>query len=301
MHGSVEDRSELHGNLASLYDNIGRLDDALPHHERAIESAQDCGNQSNAAVVLGNLACNRVDAGDLLAAKSHLQRGLQIMALHDGFGANKGTLYAMLVLCSCQAGRYAEALAQAELSIDLMEQHARSYAEVAYLRQAMCWRHLGQWARVQRILDSDRVREGTKAAPQVCAAVLQHHLDLALGRSPGDTLARAHDRLAAGDRPDLRLPLLIEHAQTLSAEAALRQLDDVCRQAQALQHEGTLLCARVRAAGIAASVDPALAARHAHAALALAGCRQSTTLLPAELWLHCARALQAAGETTEAR
>ncbi|MES2101288.1 MAG: AAA family ATPase [Pseudomonadota bacterium] len=300
-HGSVDDRSELHGNLANLYDNVGRLDDALPHHERAIELARDCGNLSNAVVVLGNLACNRIDAGDLVAAQQHLQRSLQIMALHDGFGANRGTQYAMLALCSCEAGRYTDAVAQAELAVALMEQHARSYAEVAYLRQATCWRHLGQWARVQRILESDLVREGTKVAPQVHAAVLQHHLDLAMGGSPGDTLARALDRLAAGDRPDLRLPLLIELAQTMPSEAALRQLDEVCRQAQALQHEGTVLAAHVRAAGIAAGVDPALAARHAHAALALAERRQSTTLLPAELWLHCGRALQAAGETSEAR
>lgn len=301
-HGSVEDRSELHGNVGGLYDNIGRLEDALPHHELAIQLSQDCGNHSDAAVALSNLACNRIDAGDLVAARAHLQRGLQIMALHDDFAAdNKGLNYAMLALCACQAGHYIDAIAQAELAVGLMEQHACTHAEMAHLRQAMCWRHLGQWARVQRILDSSVVRAGTRLAAVVHVAVLRHHLDLALGRNPGDTLAQALAVIPVHERPDLRLPLLIEHAPTLPAEAALRQLDDVCVQAQAIQHEGSVLAAHVRAAGIAADVDPPTAALHAHAALALAQRRQSTTLLPAELWLHCARALWAAGQTEHAR
>jgi hypothetical protein len=81
----------------------------------------------------------------------------------------------------------------------------------------------------------------------------------------------------------------------------LRQLDDVCVQAQAIQHEGSVLAAHVRAAGIAADVDPPRAALHAQAALSLAERRQSTLLLPAELWLHCGRALLAAGQTRHAR
>jgi DNA-binding SARP family transcriptional activator/tetratricopeptide (TPR) repeat protein len=300
-HGSVQERSDLHSDVAGLYDNIGRLQDALPHHELAIELAQQCGNRSHAAVVLANFACNRIDAGDLVAAQGHLQRSLQITALHDGFGASMGAIHMMLVLCACQSGRYIDALMQAELAMSLMEQHACNHLEVSHLRQAMCWRHLGQWARVQQTLDSSVVQAGTRLAAVVHVAVLRHHLDLALGRNPGDTLAQALAAMPAHDRPDLRLPLLIEHAQTLPAEAALRQLDDVCVQAQALQHEGTVLAAHVRAAGIAADVDPPKAALHAQAALALAERRRSSTLLPAELWLHCARALLAAGQTQHAR
>ena len=299
-HGTDQDRSELHGNLANLYDNIGRLDDALPHHQRAIDLAQACGDLGNVAVVFANLACNRFDAGDLDGAREHLNRSQQVMALYDGFGADKGLQCAMLVLCSCQAGHYIEALAQAELAIGLMHQHGRSHEAIAHLRLALCWCHMGQWARVQQILELPVVREDTAATLQVHAALLRHHLALALGQATATTLSDALAGVPEGSRPDLRLPLLIELAGTLAAGPALLQLDAVRREAQALQHEGTVLAALVRAAGIAAEVDPAAAARHAQAALALSARRQSTLLLPAELWLHCARAMLAAGDSAQA-
>ena len=52
---------------------------------------------------------------------------------------------------------------------------------------------------------------------------------------------------------------------------------------------------------MAAPVDPVRARRDALAALALAERHQTTALLPAELWLHCAQALQAAGDRAHAR
>ncbi|MDP2370978.1 ATP-binding protein [Rhodoferax sp.] len=300
-HGTDDERSELHGNLAHMYDNLGRLDAALAHHHRAIEYSQVSGNLSNVAVVLGSLTCNRLDAGDLDAAREHLLRGLQITALHDDLGAHKGSMYAMLGLCTSQAGHYGDALLQIELAIELMHQHARGVEVFAHLRLAVCWRHLGQWARMQRILDSPVVRDNEMLAPRVNAALLQHHLAVARGQSTGTVLQDALDRLPQGERPDLRLPLLIEYACTLPAPAALLQLEAVRLEAQALQHEGTVLAAMVRGAGIAADVDPIAAARYARSALALSTRRQSTMLLPAELWLHGARALLAAGETAPAR
>jgi hypothetical protein len=59
---------------------------------------------------------------------------------------------------------------------------------------------------------------------------------------------------------------------------------------------GTVLAAHVHAAGIAADFAPGRALHHADAALQLAEHAQSTFLLPAEHWLHCARALLAARE-----
>ncbi len=299
--GRDEERSELHGNLAFMFDNLGRLDDALPHHQRAIDYAHTSANLSNVVTVLGNLTCNRLDAGDLSAARDNLMRGLQVAAQHDDLSGPKGSLYLMLCLCSCQAGHYAEALSQVELALSLLHQQARSVEVIAHLRLAVCWRHLGQWARVQQIVESPLVRDSTMVAPLVNAATLQHHLAAALGRPTGSLLQDALEHLKPGERPDLRLPLLVEHACTLDAPAALRQLDAVRREAQALQHEGTVLAALVRAAGIAAELDPGTAGQHAHAALALSQRRQSTMLLPAELWLHCARALHAAGDTAQAQ
>lgn len=300
-HGRDEERSELHGNLAFMFDNLGRLDDALPHHQRAIAYAHTGGNLSNVVTVLGNLTCNRLDAGDLPAARDNLVRGLQVAAQHDDLSGPKGSLHLMLCLCDCQTGHYAEALSQVELAISLLHQQSRSVEVIAHQRLAVCWRHLGQWARVQQVLESPLVRDSVMVAPLINTATLQHHLAAALGRPTGSVLQDALEHLKPGERPDLRLPLLVEHACTLDAPAALRQLDAVRHEAQALQHEGTVLATLVRAAGIAAEFDPKTAAQHARAALALSQRRQSTMLLPGELWLHCARALQAAGDTAQAQ
>ena len=206
----------------------------------------------------------------------------------------------MLSLCACQTGRYTDALSEAELAVALIRQHGFGFEVIAHLRLAACWRHMGQWTRVQQILGLPLVQESVLVAPLVNTAMLQHHLASALGRSTGTFLQEALIRLPPGERPDLRLPLRVEYACTQEAEAALQQLDEVRREAQALQHEGTVLATLVRAAGIAAELDPTAAAQHARAALALSARRQSTMLLPAELWLHCARALHAAGDTDQA-
>jgi len=297
--GSVEERCELHGNLANLYVNMGRLDDSMPHHERAIELAQACGNQGHLAAALSNLACCCIDAGDLVAAGEHLLRSLQVMVLHDDFDASRGTNYLLLALCSCQLGRYREALAHAEQAIELTVRDTVPHVAVANLRQAGCWRALGQWGRVQQILELPVVRESTLAMVHAHSAILQHHLDIALGRPPGGDVVRALIGVGA-ERPDLRLLLQIEQAQTLPLDEALPLLEQVCEQALAMQYEGTAMAARVRAAGLCAGTDPAAAVRHAEAALALAARCQSISLVPAELWLHAARAFQAAGDSRRA-
>jgi DNA-binding SARP family transcriptional activator len=295
-HGRAEDRSELHGNLAGLYDNLGRLDEALPHHELAFKLAYDSGNQSNAIVVLGNLACNRIDAGDIAAARDHLQRSLQLMALYDEFGANRGAHYSMLSLCACVDGRYDRALEHVTLAQQLMREHARSYLPMGILREALVWRHLGQWARVQRLLERPEVQDADKLAAPLTVALLRRHMALALGQ-PAPDLAPSLALLTGDARPDLRLPLLLEQAMDMPLTAGLAQIDGVIEQARRLQHAGTLLAGHVRAAQLALRADASRAAAHAHAAFALLPRVQSVVLLPAEPWLHCAQALRAHGET----
>jgi hypothetical protein len=109
------------------------------------------------------------------------------------------------------------------------------------------------------------------------------------------------DRLAAeladGRRPDLALQLRIERAAALDPPAALHELQAVRSAAQRIGHVGAVFAAHVRAAAAAAKFAPMQACSEARGALALHedGLR-STTLLPAEPWLHIARALQAGGD-----
>lgn len=305
-HGSDEERSELHGNVAVLHDNLGRLDDALPHHDLAFSLSQRSGKLSNASIACGNLACNRIDAGDLRAAERSLLQGQQIIAMFDGFGAHMGLLQVLRALSLCHLGRYGDALAQAEAAVQSMRQYQPGHADHALLRLAGCWWHLGQWSRLAQGLAAVRL----DAQASVSVRVQHARLSDALARA-GAAGAAAPDEaprvmraelaaLGAVDRPDLRLPLQIELASADEPAAALRQLDAVRAEAQGIGHQGTALAAHIRAAAVAMELDPARARREALAALALAEHRQTTALLPAELWLHCGRALAAAGDGAHA-
>ena len=307
-NGSDEQRSELHGNVAVLHDNLGRLDDALPHHELAFELSHRSGNLSNASVACGNLACNRIDAGDLRAAERSLLQGQQIITMYDGFGSHMGLLQVLRALSLCHLGRYGDALAQAELAVQSMRQYQPGHSDHALLRLAGCWWHLGQWSRLAQGLAAVRLDEQASVSVRVQHARLSDALARASGAGAGAAAAAVarrvlHAELAAigaADRPDLRLPLQIELASDDEPDAALRQLDTLRTEAERIGHLGTALAARIRAAAVAAGVDPARARREALAALALAEQRQTTALLPAELWLHCGRALAAAGDSAHA-
>ncbi len=303
-NGSDEQRSELHGNLAVLHDNLGRPDDALPHHELAFSLAQRCGNLSNASVCCGNLACNRIDAGDLLAAERSLLQGQQILTMYDGFGANVGLLQVLRALSLCHLGRYRDALAQAEQALQAMRQYQPGHVNHALLRLGGYWWHMGQWSRLRQLLASVTLDAQATLAVRVQHARLSDEVARAGSAGPATrTAARQALRaeLAAigpTDRPDLRLPLQIELAGDAQPDSALHQLDAARAEADRIGHQGTVLAALIRSAGVAAEFDPPRARRAALAALALAQERQTTALLPAELWLHCGRALLAAGNAT---
>ena len=66
-----------------MYDNLGRLDEALTHHKLAYELSCRSGNLSNASMICGNYACNRIDAGDLQDADRSLLQGLQLVGAFD--------------------------------------------------------------------------------------------------------------------------------------------------------------------------------------------------------------------------
>ena len=307
VHGDAAQRSEVHGDLAVMYDNLGRLDDALPHHELAAELSRRSGNLSNASMACGNFACNRVDAGDLRAAERSLQQGQQLLAAYDGFGAHSGTLQVLRALCLCHLGRYGDALAQAELGVESMRRYQPGLLGRAQVRLASVWWHLGQRARLAQQLAAITPDAQTALALRVQHAQLSWRLVKAADAPSSPAIAVARQALeatlatiGAHARPDLRLPLMIDLAADAEPELALRQLDEVREQAQRIGHLGIVLATRIRAAGVAAAFDAPRARREALAALALAGERQSSVVLPAELWLHCGRALAAAGDVAHA-
>ena len=305
-HGNDGDRSEAHGDLAVMYDNLGRLEDALPHHALAYELSRRSGNLSNASMANSNFACNRLDAGDLLAAEQALQQGQQLLAAYDGFGAHAGTVQVLRALCLCHLGRYADALVQAELAVASTLRYQPGRADHARLRLASCWWHLGQGARLAQQLGAIAVTPQTDLSLRVQHARLgwRHAHACAAGTvavaTARQAMATELASLGEHERPDLRLPLMIDLAGSVEPSLGLARLDAVRAEAERIGHQGTALAARIRGAALAAASDPQRALRDALAALELAQQRQTTALLPAELWLHAGRALAAAGDAGQA-
>lgn len=303
-HGSDEQRSEIHGELAVLYDNSGRLEEARPHHQIGFDLARKAGKFSNASASCGNFACNRLDAGDLGAAEDSLQQGQQLLAAYDDFGAGSGLLQMLRALALAHLGRYGQALTQAELGLDSAQRYQPGHLSFAHLRLALVWSHLGQWARVTQQLALVSVGDDTPASVRVQHARLTWYAARAAGRGVAvarEALAAELRRIDGEDRPDLRLPMMLELADATVPETALSQIAQVAREAQRMNHTSTVLAAHIRAAEVAAAHDSAAARREADAALALASQgRHTTVLLPSELWLHAGRAYSAAGDSDSA-
>ena len=306
--GNELERGEVHGDLAVAYDNLGRLEDAALHHRLARDLCRHAGQLSSASVICGNLACNRLDAGDLGAAQEALLQGQQLIAAHDGLAAQVGLLQVLRALVLAQLGRYGDALTQAELGVDSMHRLQRPREVRARLRLAQVWSQLGQWARVRHLLQTT----AEEAQGDLSARALHARLAWAVAcESPTDHSAHSAARcaidtlcveLADGSRPDLGLTLRIDRAAMLPPALALAELRAVGDAARRIGHLGTVLAAHVRGAAAALGNDPGRAADEARQALALEARGCGMTALPsAELWLHAGRALQAVQDPAAAQ
>lgn len=300
--GSDEERSAIHSDLAQLYDNMGRLDDALPHHHRSINLARDMGDLSAASAACGGFACNRLDAGDIAAADHTLLQGQQMLAAYDEFGGHAGQLQLLRALVLSHLGRFGQALTQAELGLDSMSQYQPARTEFAQLRLASVWGHLGQWSRLMQLLAVVPLDDNTPGPVRVMRVRLAWQVAQALGNNLPAARQGLVDELACLDpvgRPDLRLPLVLDLALAPGAVEPLLQIDAARQEAQRIGHMGLVLAAQVCAAAIAP--DPTHARKAALAALDLIGQgRQTVALLPAALWLYCGRALLVSGDDRHA-
>jgi tetratricopeptide (TPR) repeat protein len=302
-HADEARRGEAHGELALVYDNLGRLDEALPHHRLSYELCSRAGRLTDAAAASGNLACNRIDAGDLDAADAALVQSEQWVAANDGLSSTRGMQHILRALTLAHLGRYRDALIQAELAWEATRRSQGGYQDRARLRVAQVWWHLGQWTRVRQHLEALDAGADAVLPLRVHHALLQWHCAVQ-GLGARDALVRARsvldalaDELADGHRPDQALLLRIERAAMLEPGAALDELQSARDLAQRIGHGGAVFAAQVRSAAAAVGTDPARARAIALDALARheRGLR-STILLPAEPWLHIGRALHEAGE-----
>jgi hypothetical protein len=171
-------------------------------------------------------------------------------------------------------------------------------AAVDTVHFGMCLAEMGQWARAHALVESLPTRWGESGAPP-SALGLATTVRQALGQPATSALMECWHRLPEDDLVP-RGWCLLQLAPQLAPSQALQQLEDLRSSVGPLGFDGHVLASYVRSAQVALAIAPALARDHALRALELAKTRDLTGLYRGELWLHCARALQAAGDTAHA-
>jgi DNA-binding SARP family transcriptional activator len=296
---SVQDQAEYHGNLACVLDNLGRLADAVPHHNCTIDIARSIGWWSHAASGLGNLAINRMDAGNISAALLHLQESEQIFTMYEGEETQPPFSALSLSICARTQGLFADALRWAETGLARGASSPVVLA-MAQLKQVEVWLDLGQYARGTKVLDGivkDQSQPFFVRVSALCSQALAQRLQ---GRPSAALLEEALTALPTGVRPDLRHRLLLEKAFTLAPLQALALTETVMEEARNIGHEGTVMAAWARRSTCLWKFDPTLALAAAKRALELAQTHDSPALYRPELWLSAARAMQESGQDSEA-
>lgn len=301
-HADTEERCDFHGNLALAYDNCGRLADAVAHHELALTLAQQAQHHGNMTMCLNNFAANRILGGQLRDGEALLSRARQLCAGSDEASSVDGFIAMLQAICDYQSGRFRAALRALADSDEQLGRFAPGFRASAATHLAVCWTHLGQWSRLQRLLDDIDRGAPPGHATALRLATLRHRLALALGRPAGIAALEAALQQHGSGMGDMRHLVEIEVAGLLGGAPGLARLEAVAAEAQALGHGGTLIAVHARAARVAAGIGEAAAARrHVQASLHQAERSQVVRQYPAEHWLDCADALARIGDSDAAQ
>jgi DNA-binding SARP family transcriptional activator/tetratricopeptide (TPR) repeat protein len=298
-HGSTDTAAEFHGNLATVFDNLGRVEEARERHLRVIEATRSLGDHSFHATALANHAVSRLNAGDVAGALESLHSAQQLVAVYELKGSSAGFIAALQAQAARVAGRYIDALAWCDNAEALLAGANPAWLPVVALHRAQTWLDLGQWARAQQVL------QGAADAPQperVAARrlMLLGRLQRALGQR--EALASFDAALARAPQrgwPELRLSVRVERAAVLPASEARAELTEVVASASPLGLHGVALAAWLRLGALATSA--ADAATTAAAVQALLGHAEPGPLYRGERWLGRCAALAAAGDAEAAR
>jgi tetratricopeptide (TPR) repeat protein len=290
--------AEFEGNLAAVLDNLGRPAEAETHHHREIEFARARGNHSSLATARANLAVNRLDAGDVGAAREQLAMAQQLVSSFELKGGSAGFIAALQAQTARASGQYAAALNWCDEAEALTAAASPLRLPVVYMHRAQTLLDLGQPARAQQNLA--RCDLGTMPARlRARHGLLTGRLRLALQQDARSAFDAALANAPDPGWPELRLTLRIERAEALDAGPACAELQAVIDLALSLGLVGVSLAARLRLARRAP--DPALALAAGEAALATPAAIEPNGLYRAERWLGPVCALGAAGQAERAR
>jgi len=297
-HGTPDAGAEVQGNLAAVYDNLGRVDEAREQHLRVIASSRAQGAHRHLATHLANYAVNRLNAGDVTGAHEQLALAQHLVTTFELAGSSAGFIATLQAQCARALGQHDEAIAWCGRAREILTERNPALLPFVDLQEAQGWIDLGQHARAQQALAAcaDASMPARALARRL---LLLARVQRALGHDARLTLDAALDAAPVTGWPETRQTVRIERAMGLEPGAALVELADVVDAARRLGLRGCELAAELRSAQLA--TDPARAVRHGRRALLLAAEAEPLQLCRAERWLQPARALRAAGAVDEAR
>jgi hypothetical protein len=207
--------AEFHGNHAAVLDNLGRGSAAATQRRLAIAAAVRAGDAAQQVSQLANQAVSQHAGGHLADMLDTLAQAERLIAGWEMSGSTVG----FVAVLRCQAercrGRFAAALAAADLAEQQLAASNPARLPVVQLQRGHVWLDLGQTARAQQALNA-------------AARALPPHLEARRCL----LLARAHHGPeAAAWRA--RLLVRMDATRGFDAAAALTELAALDREAEA--------------------------------------------------------------------
>jgi tetratricopeptide (TPR) repeat protein len=287
-----DDLAEFRGNFAVVLDNLGRPDQAWPHHQRALEASAAAGDHAQHATQLANLAVNRLNAGDVAGASARVAQARQLIRSFDLQGSSAGFAAVLEMQCARAQGRYRDAMVLGDEAEALLRASIPARLPVVALHRAHCWLDLGQLARVGPLLEG--AASGLPPHFEVRRLLLLARCRHWQGLDTADLLDQAEAAAPANGWPEARMMVAVERAASLPVTQALPMLVEIGGRALTMGLLGLGLSALLQTSVLGAGADDA------RRALELAGRVEASLRYRGEVWLMAALALRNAGHAAEA-
>ena len=289
------------GQMAACLDLADRQSEAQDLLRHVIEIGRRSARFHEAIVAYGNLAISQGVSGFVEAALATVYEARKLQDAYDvaagsaiGLGPTECGLLRDL-------RRYGEALAVGNRALDAMS--IPYWQNAIRVNLACALIHLGQFTRAEQHLMPVLADRELPPWLQARAAQMQgrSRWSQALGADAATMWRGAADAKFASGRTLMASMIGLDEALCLPAEAARRRVDEIVALADRIEHRGTALAGRIRAADLALRHDDAeRACAIVEEALAIDRRVEPNDLYRGELWLVAVQARLALGKRAAA-
>lgn len=282
--GGARSYMDMLNHLGLVLDQQGRTAEACEPFERLLEVARSNADPSLLSVALRNAAINRVHAGDAATAFAWFTESLQLENAADAMDSGAGYSHTLLIVTSCDNGRWDAALRHADAALAQFEANDLGWLGPTRTSRAGMWLHMGQWARALQELDAP-VSERVPAHSRARRLMLRARALSALGEPVLSLLDEALALSPTSGRIDARLLVLLERMRHVDDAEVLRLAQDIGREACQRGMQGFELWALLRSMEAAARHDGDSLPARVQRMNALAGRAHCYSMSPAEVWV----------------